>query len=97
VVWVDPKIAKKVALLPGVHAAVVAERDRVATIAEGLFAPHDNPGGHEITKTDKRIDALVNLDGPAPLSVEFGHWTPDHKRYVEGLHILGRAVAEAAL
>lgn len=96
-VWVDPQIAKKVAYMPEVHAAVVAERDRLERVAAGLFASHDNPGRHEITKTDDRVDALVNLDGPAPLSVEFGHWTPDHKRYVEGLHILGRAAAEAEL
>jgi hypothetical protein len=92
-VWVDPKIAAKVAHFPEVKAAVRVERDKVAGIARGLFASHDNPGGHEITTQDDHLDALVSLEGPAPMSVEFGHWTPDHKKHVEGLHILGRAIA----
>lgn len=95
--FVDPNIAKAVAYMPEVRAAVLLERDKVAHIAERLFASHDNPGGHEVTTSTHAPDGFVNLDGPAPLSVEFGHWTPDHKERVEGLHILGRAVAEAAL
>ena len=99
--FVDPKIAKTVAHLAGVRVAVLAERDKIAGVAEGLFASHDNPGGHEITTSEPHdfgaLDAFVSLEGPAPLSVEFGHWTPDHKQHVEGLHILGRTVAQAAL
>lgn len=96
--FVDPKTAEKVAHLPEIHKAVLLVRDKVAAVAEGLFAAHDNPGGHEINTKDHGfgdLDGFVNLDGPAPLSVEFGHWTPDHKKHVEGLHILGRAVASA--
>jgi hypothetical protein len=93
--FVDPKVASLVAHMPEIHAAVLLERDKVALVAEGLFAAHDNPGGHEITKTDEKVDGLVSLEGPAPLSVEFGHWTKDHKTRVEGLHILGRAIAAA--
>jgi hypothetical protein len=106
-VWVDPKIAAKVAHFPEVKAAVRVERDKVAGIARGLFASHDNPGGHEITTQDDHLDALVSLEGPAPLSVEFGHWASRDERgrfvkisegrpreFVEGLHILGRAVAQ---
>lgn len=111
-VFVDPNIAKTVAHMEGVREAVMAERDRIAARAEALFAPHDNPGGHEITKTDPvgtGIDALVNLEGPAPLSVEFGHWTKPAKgaratrhggeetTFVEGLHILGRAIGQAGV
>ena len=92
---VDPNIASLVAHMSGVHAAVLLERDRVAAIAEGLFAGHDNPGGHEISTRDEEVDGLIDFTGPAPLSVEFGHWTPDHKTRVEGLHILSRAVAAA--
>lgn len=95
--FVDPKIADTVAHMAGVKAAVLLERDKLAAAAEGLFASHDHPGRHEITTEDGRTDALVSLEGPAPLSVEFGHWTPGHKRHVEGLHILGRAVAAATL
>lgn len=93
---VDPKIAALVARMPEIHVAVIAERDKLEGIARGLFASHDNPGRHEITTTDEKVDALLSLEGPAPLSVEFGHWTHDHKKHVEGLHILGRAIAAAS-
>lgn len=94
--WVDPKIASKVARLPGVHAGVVRVRDRLAELMESEFASHDRPGGHEITKQDEEIDALVSIDGPAPLSMEFGHWSGkgENRRYVEGLHIISRSVTK---
>lgn len=98
---VKTNIDSLVAHVPEVKAAVRSERDKIAEIAKGLFAPHDNPGGHKITTSNGTTDAFVNLDGPAPLSVEFGHFArrcahdteiPD---FVEGLHILGRAIGEA--
>ena len=94
--WVDPKIGRKMARDKGVRGAVRAERDKIADTARGLFASHDNPGGHRITTSNGRVDAYVNLDGPAPLSVEFGHWqdTKDGRQFVDGLHVLGRAVAQ---
>lgn len=94
--WVDPRIARKMARDKGVRLAVRAERDRIAAAAEGYFASHDNPGGHRITTSNGRVDAFINLDGPAPLSVEFGHWqkTKDGHEFVEGLHVLGRAIAQ---
>ena len=97
-VWVDPKIASKVAHTPEIKAAVRAERDRVADIARGVFASHDRPGGHEITTQNDRTDALLSIDGPAPLSMEFGHWseTKNGRKFVEGLHILQRAIAQAS-
>lgn len=93
--WVDPKIAAKVAHLPSVRAEVRAERDRIATRARSFFAGHDRPGGHKITTQDDELDAMVSLEGPAPLALEFGHWTPDHKRFVDGIHVLGRAIGQA--
>lgn len=93
--WVDPNIAAEMAHAPEIHTAVLLQRDEIATAAKGLFAAHNNPGGHEIATIDEPVDALVSLEGPAPLSVEFGHWTPNHETHVEGLHILSRAVAQA--
>lgn len=91
-------IADSVAHMAGVTGAVRVQRDKLAGVAVGLFASHDNPGGHAITTEDGGdTDALFSLEGPAPAAVEFGHWTPDHKRHVEGLHILGRTVAQATL
>lgn len=94
---VKPNVASLVAHMPEVKAAVRLERDRLAGVAEGLFASHDHPGRHEITTSNGVTDGLFSLEGPAPLSVEFGHWTKGHKTHVEGLHILGRTIAAAAL
>lgn len=93
--FVDPQVAATIAHLDGVHAAVIAQRDELEGVAEGLFASHNNPGGHEFSARDEKTDALLDFTGPAPLSVEYGHWTADHKRHVEGLHILARAIATA--
>lgn len=91
-------IASTVAHMAGVGEAVRVERDKLTAVATGLFASHDNPGGHSITTEDSgSTDGLFSLEGPAPAAVEFGHWTPDHKRFVDGLHILGRTVAQATL
>ena len=79
------------ASLPGVHAAVRARRDVIAAQAKALFAPHDNPGGHRITKTLARYDGYVWLEGEVPGAVEFGHFTEDGTRFVPGLHVIGRA------
>lgn len=94
--YVDPKIGSIVAHQAGVITAVRGDRDRIFDIAKGLFASHDKPGRHEFHTHDDGTDALIDFDGPAPLAVEYGHWTPDHKEHVEGLHIFDRAIAQAA-
>jgi len=95
--WVNPRIAQRVARQKGVKLAVRAQRDRIANEAKALFAAHDNPGGHRITVSSGKTDGFVNLEGPAPLSVELGHWqdTSEGPEFVEGLHVLGRAVGQA--
>lgn len=86
-----------VAHLAGVKGAVWAETLSIGREAEALFAAHDRPGGHEVGTAKGRLDGFVFLEGPAPLSVEFGHWAHrgEHPQgppvFVEGLHILGRA------
>lgn len=95
--YVNPRVGQIVEDLPEVEAAVRDARDRIAAFAEGLFASHDKPGGHEIVTHDDPTsdDALIDFIGPAPLAVEFGHWTPDHDEFVEGLHVLSRAIDQA--
>lgn len=93
----DAAFHRKLARIGSVRRAVRSVRDDIKAKAEALFAPHDRPGGHEITKSDGAVDAYVSLVGPAPASVEFGHFTPigededAEPTYVEGLHIMGRA------
>lgn len=78
--------------LPSVQAAVKGVQGDVYAKARANFASHDRPGGHRVTKgRPNRFDRAVYLVGPAPMSVEFGHFTPKGTKYVEGLHVLGRA------
>ena len=90
---------KRLATMPGVQAAVKKNADAVEERANTLFAQHDRPGGHRIGSRKRGPDRLVYLTGPAPLSIEYGHftrqpanpaddWVPTR---VEGLHIMGRA------
>lgn len=97
-----PITAREVALLPGVHAAVLENRDRIAGTARALFAAHDNPGGHEITVSDGGIDGYVWLEGEAPGAVEDGHIMSGmyargsaRGRFVPGLNVLKRAAGSA--
>lgn len=95
----DKAFLRKLSLLPSVQAAVVGERDVIARRARQIFAAHDRPGGHRITTSTRRPDAFVWLTGPAPRSLEFGHFTPTPADpgddwvpgWVPGLHILSRA------
>jgi len=80
------------ARLPGVQEQVKDVQGRIYARARTNFASHDRPGGHRITKgRPNRYDRAVYLQGPAPMSVEFGHFTPKGDKYVEGIHVLGRA------
>lgn len=87
----NPAFSRRLASLPSVRRAVRAERDEIASRARTLFAPHDRPEGHRITTSNGAVDAYVWLEGPAPRSVEFGHFTPKGDKYIDGLHVLARA------
>ena len=78
------------ARLPSVQAAVSDVQDRVYQRARANFAGHNRPGGHRVTKgRPNRYDRAVYLVGPAPTSIEYGHFTPKGDKFVEGLHVLG--------
>lgn len=86
-----------IAHLPGVKDAVHDKGRAIQNRAEALFAPHNHPGRHEIVGEKQSTDYLIHLEGPAPLSVEFGresYTTKDGHQVgsMEGLRILGRAV-----
>lgn len=70
--------------------ATAAEALSIGVRAEAALAGHRHDGDHKVTVTEgRRSDAFVNLEGPAPMSVEFGHWTGYKARaYVPGLRIL---------
>lgn len=77
----------------GVKAAVQAEAEDIAREAKGNLARHRDTGNASISVTDGDVDAFVNLDDPAALSIEFGHFVKgkyerDTPKYVPGLYIL---------
>jgi hypothetical protein len=87
---VNLTVDRLIAHMPEVILEVRKAADEIGLRAEGLFAAHDRPGGHSIEVTHEKVDSLISLVGPAPLSVEYGHAAADGS-HVEGLHILSRA------
>lgn len=68
--------------------------------ARSNLAKHRKTGEHRITQTKGNVDHFVNLEGPAALSVEDGHFVGgqfqgDEPKFVEGLHILRDAIEES--
>ena len=86
----DSAFNARLAYSAGVQSAVRRERDAIAGRARASFASHDRPGGHTITTENNPPDALVWLEGPAPVALEFGHVARDGS-WVGGLNILARA------
>lgn len=76
-----------------VHSAINDQAKEVSKVAEARLAAHRKTGSHEITVTEGEVDSFVNLDGPSPESVEFGHWVEgkyktDPPKFAQGLYIL---------
>jgi hypothetical protein len=75
-------------------------KDEVADVADmragqskALLAGHRDTGAAEITVTHGDVDSFVNLDDPAALSIEFGHWVKgkyerDTPQFVPGIYVL---------
>ena len=97
--FLRPDIASIVAHIPGVVAEVQQHGHGVHAKAEAAFAVHNRPGGHEVVGEKQDTDYLVSLEGPAPVSVEYGHgaYTTERGGKVvevgasQGLHILAKA------
>lgn len=62
----------------------------ITSRARAKLAPHRKSGDHKITQTKGKIDHFVNLEGPAALAVEEGHFVHSKNdiKFVPGLHIL---------
>lgn len=95
----ERRVNKIVAHTPGVRAEVYSAAQDIAAEAEtNLLAHRDttNNTDHEITISRGTVDSFVNLEGPAPAAVEFGHFhgtgsSENTARFVPGLYILHRA------
>lgn len=84
-----------------VQREVLKQGKKIEAEATSILEQHRDTGEHHIEghkrygKKYGELDYEVALVGPAPMSVEFGHWlvyfgTPTHQ-YIQGLYILHRA------
>lgn len=94
----DHEINRTASHLPGVRASVRSEADKIEAKAEANLAAHrdvSNATDHTISSEQDDVDALVSLEGPAPASVEWGHWYTGNlggePKYVPGLYIITKA------
>jgi hypothetical protein len=81
-----------------VQKAVKARAQKMARMGKVLLSMHRKTGAHKVNYEGHRatapfghIDHYVVLDGPAPISVEFGHRAKNGK-WVHGLYIMTRAM-----
>src|SRR5690606_799852 len=94
----DHEINRTVSHLPGVRASVRSEADKIEAKAQANLAAHRDvttATDHAVTSEQDGVDALVSLEGPAPASVEWGHWYTGNlggePKYVPGLYIITKA------
>ncbi|WP_431841408.1 DUF5403 family protein [Calidifontibacter indicus] len=74
---------------PGVQRAVRQARDRIAAEGRAKLAAHrDLAPHHSITTEAHPEGAAVYLEGEASRAVEFGHFTPSGRKWVEGMHFI---------
>lgn len=95
---------EKVRLYKGLE-RIIAHSDEVEGIlgdaayaitirARSRLARHRRTGTHKIVQTKGRVDHYVNLEGPAAISIEEGHFlsgfyaNTESIRFIDGLHIL---------
>lgn len=89
-------MSKHLSMDDKVQRALQKHAESIEAIANHLLSIHRKTGAHKITigkvKSQEfgHIDRYVSLEGPAPISVEFGH-RAENGRWVQGLYIITRA------
>lgn len=102
---------EKVRLYSGLE-RIIAHSDEVEGIlgdfsydillrARARLSRHTKSGAHRVTQTKGKVDHFVNLEGPAAMSLEVGHWVEgafegDEPKFVEGLWILRDSIVGVA-
>lgn len=89
----DTGFNKLISHMGGVHDAVGDVADERAGQSKARLAQHRDEGQAQITVTEGSVDWFVNLDDPAALSIEFGHWVKgkyetDTPKFVPGIYVL---------
>lgn len=94
---VVPNINSVVAHLAEVKAEVHAEALAIKGRAEANLARHHKTGSHHIAIEVEDTDRVVNLVGPAALSVEYGHIAFKGRRRLRAEPVPGtRIIRDAA-
>lgn len=87
--------------IDGVVLSVTKEAMEIHGRAESRLAGHRETGNAEVTLTQGDTDSFVNLEDPAALSIEFGHYVGGkfknaaQPKYVPGLYIITGAAGLA--
>lgn len=81
--------------LENVKAEVDSEARKIGTKARARLASHRKTGQAKVTVSHGEVDSFVNLEDPAALSIEFGHFVKGRfgdedgePKYVPGLYIV---------
>lgn len=78
--------------LPGVISAVRRTAEKIGARAEARLAAHRYTGAASVSVTYGKVDAFVNLDDEAAMSIEFGHFLVHYGKqtpvYIPGLYIV---------
>lgn len=95
--WTQKKFNKQLSMDSKVQAALHRVAGGIYRAAAADLATHRKTGSHSV-KIEKvknakygHVDWVVALEGPAAVSLEFGHWDRDHNRWVAGLYIMSVA------
>lgn len=86
----EPDVDSRMARVPAVSAELDRHQSAIAQRARSNLAGVRDSGAHHIATRRGSVDRYVQLEGPAALSVEAGHYTRTGT-YVPGHHILRNA------
>ena len=86
----DP-MNKVISNLEGVVAAVAKEAEIIGRVAQERLNEHRDTGQAKIDVTHGDVDSFVSLVDPNALSIEFGHYTPNKRKFIPGLYIVSAA------
>lgn len=82
---------------PGVVKEVARVAEKIGKVAEARLAAHrtekpEDAQHHEIVVEHHEVDSIVAMEGPAPLSLEYGHnlilFGKNMHRFIPGAYIV---------
>ncbi|WP_424216348.1 DUF5403 family protein (plasmid) [Streptomyces sp. BI20] len=93
--WTRPKLDEEVASMSVVNHAVKREANGTLSRVRSIAAPHSKSGELLASIKMKRAndkDYVVYTTDPNALSKNYGHFTEDGSKWVEGIHFIERGI-----